>query len=121
MTSVTLAPNAAEWAVAEAQYGELTEALREIGYDAWIQEPRDNIFRTGGIVTDPLIDLSIFLWEHVSEEAIGALIALVVERLHIRRARRARQTAVIYGLDGRVLRQVRLDSSDEDDLRDRPR
>lgn len=104
--SVLLAPNGAEWADGQDQYAGLIAALGEEGLDASVQEPRDGQYARGGIVTDPLIDVSIFLWEHVSDELIGVLVALAVERL--RRRGKRRRKGVIYGPDGEVLREFEL-------------
>jgi hypothetical protein len=106
-----LAPNSAEWAEGQAQYEGLAAALGEEGLDASVKEPRDGQYARGGIVTDPLIELSIFLWEHVSDELIGVLVALAIERLR-RRSKRKRK-GVIYGLSGEVLREFELPSDNE--------
>jgi hypothetical protein len=78
-------------------------ALRYEGHDAWLQEPREGEYGSGGIVTDPLVEVSMFLWEHVSEETIGAIVALAFDRL--RRRSKRKRNGVIYGPDGEVLRR----------------
>lgn len=109
-----MAPNRAEWELGRDQYEGFVCALQEAGYGAWLQEPRDGRYAEGGMVTDPLIDLSIFLWEQVREEAIGALVALAFEHLRRRAGRRRRwrrqraRRGVIYGPDGEVLRTFEL-------------
>jgi hypothetical protein len=109
--TVMLAPNGPEWAQGQAQYDGLVAALGQAGLDASVQEPRDGKYASGGIVTDPLIDLSIFVWEHVSDELIGVLVALAIERLR-RRTKRSRK-GVIYGPGGEILREFELPSDDE--------
>jgi hypothetical protein len=107
---ILLAPNGAEWAEGQAQYEALVEVLAEAGVDASVQEPREGRYAQGGIVTDPLIDLSIFIWQHVSEELIGIVVALAVERLR-RRSKKTRK-GVIYGPNGEVLREFELPADD---------
>jgi hypothetical protein len=107
---ILLAPNGAEWAEGQPQYEAFVEALTEAGVDASVQEPREGRYAQGGIVTDPLIDLSIFIWEHVSEELIGIVVALAMERLR-RRSKRSRK-GVIYGPNGEVLREFELPPDD---------
>jgi hypothetical protein len=109
---VLLAPNGPEWAAGRPQYEDLVAALEEKGLDVSVQEPREGRYAQGGFVTDPLIDLSIFLWEHVSQELIGILVGLAVERL--RRRGKQKRKGVIYGPGGEVLREFELPSGDED-------
>jgi hypothetical protein len=111
---VLVAPNRAEWEPSRDQYDGFVSALKEAGLGAWLQEPRDGQYAQGGVVTDPLIDLTIFLWEQVREETIGAIVALAIENLR-RRATRGRRwrrkrvrRGVIYGPDGEVLRTFEL-------------
>jgi hypothetical protein len=107
---ILLAPNGAEWAEGQAQYEALVETLAEAGVDASVQEPREGRYAQGGIVTDPLIDLSIFIWQHVSEELIAIVVALAVERL--RRRSKKKRKGVIYGPNGEVLREFELPPDD---------
>ena len=105
-----MAPNGAEWAEGQAQYEALVGALAEAGVDASVQEPREGRYAQGGIVTDPLIDVSIFIWQHVSEELIGIVVALALERLR-RRSKKTRK-GIIYGPNGEVLREFELPPDD---------
>lgn len=113
MAGLTIAPNLIEWGLFQAQYEDLVSALQREGHDAWLQEPTEGReYRTGGVITDPLIELSIFLWEQAAEETIGAIVALAVDRLR-RRSKRKRR-GVIYGPGGEELRTFDLPPGDPD-------
>jgi hypothetical protein len=92
----------------------LVASLKAEGHDAWLQEPRDGNYSAGGIVTDPLIDISFFLWENVSREVVGAVVMLTLQKLAsgVRRTRKAK--GVIYGPNGDVLRTCDLPADDSD-------
>ncbi len=112
MPTVTVAPNADEWALGSVELEELVAALKDEGYDAWLQEPRGS-YSTGGIVTDPLIDVSLFLWENVGHEVVGALVALTIEKLRRQFKRKRKAKVVLYGPNGDVLRMVELPVVDD--------
>jgi hypothetical protein len=113
MPAVTVAPNGAAWALGSVELEALVVALKDEGYDAWLQEPRDGSYSAGGIVTDPLIDVSLFLWENVGHEVVGALVALTIEKLRRQFKRKPRAKVVLYGPNGEVLRMVELAADDD--------
>jgi hypothetical protein len=110
---VLLAPNSGEWYEGSAKYEELCSALADAGLDASLQLPRQGSYAEGGVVTDPTIALSIFLWEEVAEETIGAIVALATERL--RSGTKRKRQAVIYGVGGEVLRRFDLPEDGDPD------
>lgn len=114
MATVTVAPNSDEWVLGPAELEGLVAAPRAQGHDAWLQEPRDGEYSAGGVVTDPLIDVSLFLWENVPREVVGALVTLAVQKLAsgVKSERKAR--GVIYGPNGDVLHEFELPPDEED-------
>lgn len=108
MATVTVAPNENEWALGTREVEQLVAALEEEGHDAWLQEPRDGSYSTGGLVTDPLVDVSLFLWEHVGPELLGVLVTLTSESLRRQFKRKRKAKAVLYGPNGEVLRTIEL-------------
>jgi hypothetical protein len=117
MASLIVAPSVDEWRLGQAEYEALVARYQVDGFDAWLQEPRDGQYGSGGIVTDPLIDVSLFLWEHVTDATVSAVVALAIERLvagKLRRQKRKRR-GVLYGPGGEVLRKFELDSDMDDD------
>lgn len=114
MASLIVAPSVDEWREGQADYQSLIAALEQEGFEARLQEPRGGRYGAGGFVTDPLIEVSLFLAEHVSKEAIGAIVALTID--HLRRARRRRRKSkpkgVVYGPDGEVVHTFDLAESE---------
>jgi hypothetical protein len=112
--SIVIAPNVVEWGVGREHYEGLVSAMEDRGFDARLQEPRErDEYRSGGIVTDQAVDVSIFLLEHVADGTIGALATLAIQRL-ARRTKRTRKGR-IYGPDGEVLREFELRGVEEPD------
>jgi hypothetical protein len=79
-----------------------------------LQEPRDGNYSAGGIVTDPLIDISLFLWENVPSEVVGAVLTLALQKLTSGVKRKRKAKGVIYGPNGEVLRTFELPANGSD-------
>jgi hypothetical protein len=90
----------------------LIEAMGCQGFDASIQPPRDGEYSEGGIVIDNLVGVSVFLWEHIRDDTLAALVGVIVNYLILNRSSSSQSdTPVvgrIYGPDGEVLREFEI-------------
>lgn len=108
-------PNSDEWELAQAELDDLVASLKAEGHGAWLREPRDGNYSAGGIVTDPRSNVSVFLWENVPREVVGAVVTLALRELAPGGSSGQRKAkGVIYGPNGDVLRTFDLPADESD-------
>jgi hypothetical protein len=115
VATVTVAPNADEWALGPAELEAIVIAFQAEGHTAWLQEPRDGNYSAGGIVTDPIVDLSLFLWENVGQEVVSVIVGIAIDKVRRQFKRKRKATVILYGPKGEVLRTVELPADDDAD------
>jgi hypothetical protein len=114
VTSIAVAPNSDEWSLGSGELVDLVGALKQRGFDPWLQEPRENYFSQGGIVIDPLVDVSFFLWEKIADETVAILVGIALEKLRRRGKRKRPARGVIYGPAGEVLKTFEIPGDEPD-------
>jgi hypothetical protein len=108
--AIRLRPSITSWAEHPEDFQALTDGLRERGLEVELVEP-------GPLNTDYHIqaagmDLLIDLLGEVKEEVIGAVVAEMIRRVGMARKRRKDRRpviGVIYGPDGKIIREVLVD------------
>lgn len=102
-----------EYGLAPQQYEALASALRDQGHDARVVRVGGGIEERGGLgppIPGEVIDVAIYLGDHVASGTIGAIVAVVLDRLR-RQTKRTRR-GVIYGPGGEELRRFELPPED---------
>jgi hypothetical protein len=106
MADVLLAPTREELGDYEASYADLTDDLRSRGFDIEVlaPTPKRGLEQTAA---DLVVQLGEFAAGHLDDVIVGVITAKLAG-LKRRPKHRARRTALIYGPDGKLLKEVEL-------------
>lgn len=107
---VTLHPAIPAFAEDPETFKAIRRDLEETGFRPSIGEPCPP---TGGDVATLPMELIVRVAETLGDEAVSAIVGVVLERLvrTVKRRRRERTQVVIYGPDGEVLKRLEVPRS----------
>ena len=112
---ITIEVGPLEAALFEDQHDELQAALVRDGHHVHVEAAPE--YR-GGLPTQDLVDVALYLGEEASDVAVEAILVLVGLKLRgllrIGRGQERQPVVRIFGPGGRVLRQVRVEADEAD-------